>query len=182
MNAIVDFGKVSFDVPAERFALFFFEPLKFLDQIELKFDGDPRGELKGDVLMSVCAAIAPGLGDYADGVGFLDPLLGGEDEAVESCLVFNPIEFDGIKIGIVQVLPNAEELDRVPISHPIHDNVVRPVWVFVTRDVGKADVIFVPDSEDRDLAAENLDPGHWRGLLNRAHTFYRQLPVFANSG
>ena len=38
-------------------------------------------------------------------------MLGGEDEAIEACQLFNPIEFDGIKTGVVDLLPDAEELD-----------------------------------------------------------------------
>jgi len=33
------------------------------------------------------------------------------DGTVQSRLIFNPIEFDGIKIGVVQLLPDAEKLD-----------------------------------------------------------------------
>ena len=50
-----------------------------IDEVELELDGNPRGELERDVAMGVGAAIAPGLGDDADGTGALNPLAGGED-------------------------------------------------------------------------------------------------------
>ena len=34
----------------------------------------------------------------------------------ESCLFSNPIEFDGIKIRVVELLPDAKELDRASDS------------------------------------------------------------------
>jgi hypothetical protein len=52
--------------------------------------------------VGVSAAVATGLGSDANGAGFFDPLFGREGEAVESGLPFNPVEFDGIKIGVVQ--------------------------------------------------------------------------------
>ena len=38
-------------------------------------------------------------------------MLGRESKAVESGHFFNPIEFDGIKTGVVDLLPDAEDLD-----------------------------------------------------------------------
>jgi hypothetical protein len=38
-------------------------------------------------------------------------LPGGEDETTEARLLSNPIEFDGIKTGVVDLLPDAEELN-----------------------------------------------------------------------
>jgi hypothetical protein len=48
-------------------------------------------------------------------------LLGGKDETVETSLTFNPIEFDGIKTGIVDPLLEAEEFDGVAVAQPIED-------------------------------------------------------------
>ena len=42
MDAIVDLGEVSLDVPAESLSLFFLEALEFLDEIELELDYRPR--------------------------------------------------------------------------------------------------------------------------------------------
>ena len=79
--------------------------------------------------MRVGAAVAPGLGLDADGAGALGPMLGGQDEAVETSLRFNPIEFDGIKIRVVDLLPEAEELDGVAVAQPVEDKVVGALGV-----------------------------------------------------
>jgi hypothetical protein len=82
---------------------------------------------------------------------------GGIDKTVEPGLLFNPIEFDGIKTGIVDLLPEAEELDGVAVSEPVGDQVVRALRVFVAGDVGQADVILVVDAGEADFAGENFD-------------------------
>ncbi len=48
---------------------------------------------------------------------------GGEDEAVQPGLLSNPVEFDGIKIGVVEPLPDAEELNGVAVSQPVPNQV-----------------------------------------------------------
>ena len=49
VDAVVDLGEIAANVPAEGLALGFLEPLKFLNEVELELDRDPRGELQGDV-------------------------------------------------------------------------------------------------------------------------------------
>ena len=46
------------------------------------------------------------LRNEADGAGRFDPALGGEDKTIEARLVSNPIEFDGIEIGVIQLFPD----------------------------------------------------------------------------
>ena len=82
---------------------------------------------------------------------------GGIDKTIEAGLHSNPIEFDGIKIGIVDLLPEAEEFDGVAVAQPIEDQVVRALRVFVAGDVGQADVILVVDAGEADFAGENFD-------------------------
>jgi hypothetical protein len=43
----------------------------------------------------------------------------------EPSLFFKPVEFDGFKIRIVQMLPYPQKLDGIAISQPILDDVVR---------------------------------------------------------
>lgn len=62
------------------------------------------------------ASVTSGFGLDADGAGALDPLLGGENKTIEARLLSNPIEFDGIKTGVVDLLPDAEELDGVAVA------------------------------------------------------------------
>ena len=40
-------------------------------------------------------------------------------------------DFDGIKIRIVEMLPDAEELNGIPVPDPVPDKVVRVVGVLV---------------------------------------------------
>ena len=82
---------------------------------------------------------------------------GGIDKAVEPGLLFNPLEFDGIKTGIVDLLPEAEEFDGVTVAQPVGDQIVRALRVFVAGDVGQADGILVVDPGEADFAGENLD-------------------------
>jgi hypothetical protein len=59
----------------------------------------------------------------------------------EPRVLSNPIEFDGIKIRVVELLPYAKAFDRVPTSHRILDDVVGSFAVFVPRNVGQTDEI-----------------------------------------
>ena len=60
VDAVVELGQGALEVPREREAAVFvvLEPLEFLDEVELEFDRDPRGELEGDVLVGIGAAVA----------------------------------------------------------------------------------------------------------------------------
>ena len=82
---------------------------------------------------------------------------GGIDKTVEAGLHSNPIEFDGIKTGIVDLLPQAEEFDGVAVAQPVADQVVAGVCVFVAGDVGQADVILVIHASEADFAGEDFD-------------------------
>ena len=107
--------------------------------------------------MGIRAAVTPGLGLDAGGTGALDPLLRSEAEAVETGLHSNPVEFDGIKIGVVDLLPETEEFEGVAVAQPVADQVITGICVFVAGDVGQADVILVVDASEADFACENFD-------------------------
>ena|GEM_PF-1185112 len=168
VDAVVNLGEVPPDVPAEGLALGFLQALEFLDEVELELDGDPRGELQRKVQMRIGAAVASGFGLNTDGRGALDPLLRGEGEAVEAGLLFKPVEFDGIKTGVVDLLPDAGELDGVAVAEPNADEVVAGVRVFVAGDVGQADVILVVDAGEANFAGEDFDFLLIRGVLTSA--------------
>ena len=68
-------------------------------------------------------------------------MLDRENEAVEARLPFNPIEFDGIKTGVVNLFPDAEELHGVAVAHPVGNQVIRPGGIFGAGDVGQANVV-----------------------------------------
>ena len=58
MDAVVDLGQISLDVPAKLFHLLGLEPLKFLDQIQLEFNRNPGGKLKGDLFVCISATLS----------------------------------------------------------------------------------------------------------------------------
>ena len=76
----------------------------------------------------VHAAVPPGLGLDTEGSRTLGPLLGLQGEAVQARHFSNPIEFDGIKTGIVDLFPEAEELEGVAVAQPRR--------VFIGKTVG----------------------------------------------
>ena len=41
-------------------------------------------------------------------------------------LLSHPIEFDGIKIRVIELLPDAREFDGVPVAQPVLDQVIDP--------------------------------------------------------
>jgi hypothetical protein len=75
MDAIIDFREITLDVPPQLPVFLVFQPLKFLDQINLKFGADPHAEFKGNVFVGIGAAISPGGRSEADGVCFFNPFL-----------------------------------------------------------------------------------------------------------
>ena len=79
------------------------------------------------------------------------------DKAIEAGLHSNPVEFDGIKTGVVDLLPKPEEFEGVAVAQPVADQVVAGVRVFVAGDVGQADVILVVDAGEADFAGKHFD-------------------------
>jgi hypothetical protein len=115
VDAVIDLCEGALEIPTELEAVVFFvlEALEFLDQVELEFRAEPRAELEGDVLVGVGAAVAAGTRDETIGSGQVDPLLGREEETVPARLISNSLEFEGIKTGVVDAFPDAEEQDGV---------------------------------------------------------------------
>ena len=60
-------------------------------------------------------------GRKTPGPGSLDPRLGGQKKAVATSLISNSLEFDGIKILVVNLLPNAEKKHGVLALEPLLD-------------------------------------------------------------
>ena len=113
------FCKVAFDVPSEKLLLLFLETFELFDQINLEFRADPHTEFKGDVFVCVGTAISPSTRHESNRVCLFNPFLHAELIAVQTGLTSNYGEFAIIKIQIVDLLPNAKELDRVPIAQPV---------------------------------------------------------------
>ncbi|MNQ61220.1 hypothetical protein D3C85_755310 [compost metagenome] len=135
------------------------EALEFLDQIKLELHRDPTGELEGNVLLREGAAITPGLGNQTDGGGLLDPLLGRQGEAVETGLLFKPVEFDGFKSRIIELLPDPQKLDGVPVAQPIADQVVGAIRILVAGNIGDADELDAVPGNRGDVVFQHLQFG-----------------------
>ena len=73
---------------------------------------------------------------------------------------FNPIEFDGIKIRVVELLPDAHEFDGVPVPEPVLDDVVGAFTVLVAGDVRERNVIVDAAGYDGNGRAFYVDFGH----------------------
>lgn len=91
--------------------------------------------------MRIGSAVAAGLGHQPDGAGLFDPSLGGQNKAVQTGLFSKPIEFDGFKIGVVELLPDAEKLYGVAVAQPVLNNVVGPLRIAVPGNVGQRNVV-----------------------------------------
>ena len=63
-----------------------------------------------------------------DGSRALGPQLGRQGEAVQARHFSNPIEFDGIKTGSVDLFPEVENLEGVTIAQPRRVFIGKSVW------------------------------------------------------
>lgn len=161
VDAVVELGEGAVEVPGEGEAAVFvvLETLEFLDEVELKLDGDLGGKLEGNVLVGICSAVAAGLRDDPNCTGLLDPLFGRECKAVQTGLDSNPVEFDGIKSRVVEPLPDAEEFHSVPVPKPVPDHIVGVVWILVFRDVRKTYEIFASSADNANRRTLNIHFG-----------------------
>jgi len=93
--------------------------------------------------MGVGSAISSGFGNNADSSGFFDPLFWGKGETIQTCLHSNPVEFDGFKIGIIELFPNTQKFYSVTVSQPIPHKVIRALDVLIASDISDANVVFL---------------------------------------
>ena len=123
VDAVVDLGKGALEVPIKLEAVVFLvlEALELLDEVEFEFRTEPRTEFKGDVLVGVGATVAASTRNQPFGSGEIDPLLRGKEKAVASGFVLNSLEFEGIKLGIVDVLPDPKKENSVLVFEPLLD-------------------------------------------------------------
>ena len=86
--------------------------------------------------MSISAAIPSRLRNNTDCLNALNPFRGRHGESIQASLTSNPVEFDGIKIGIVQALPQSQKLQSVAPAHPVFDDIV---WIaaFELRNISQ---------------------------------------------
>ena len=154
VDAVVDFGKVAANVPAQRFSLIFLEALELFDEVELELYRHPGCELEGDVLMGVGAAVSSGDCPQADGTGFVHPLLDAQAIAVQSGLASNYGEFAIIEIGVEHALPDAQKFDGVAVSQPVGDE---KIAVLGLQHVGQGDIVACGTRQDGDFRSLDGD-------------------------
>ncbi len=110
------------------------------------------------------AAITPGSGLKPNGVGGFDPFAGSQREAVQARLISKGLEFETFKIWVVDLLPDADEFERIAIPHPtVNQNVIAKLF----RHVSQADEVLFLLGKNGDGRALNLN----RGCLCFAHKF-----------
>jgi hypothetical protein len=66
--------------------------------------------------MGIGSAVTSGFGHNPDRASLVNPLFRSEREAVQPGLFFNPVEFDGIKTGVVELLLSYQAT-KFPLSY-----------------------------------------------------------------
>jgi len=70
--------------------------------------------------------------------GGFDPFAGSQRKAVQASLISKGLEFETFKIRVVDLLPDADEFERVAIPHPtVNQDVIAKLFCHV----GKADEV-----------------------------------------
>ncbi len=160
MDAVVDLGEGALEVPAELEAVVFvvLEALELLDEVELELGAEPGAEFKGNVLVSIGASVAACTGNESSGPGQVDPLFGREEETVPTGFISNSIEFEGIKTGVVDALPDAKEQYGVLVLEPLLNQ--GTCSVKVPHHVGERNIVTTRLSENAAgcaLSGEHVD-------------------------
>ena len=57
-----------------------------------------------------------------------------------------PLEFEGVKIRIIESLPYTEEFDRIAIAHPIGYHAIRVHPIFLAGYIGDANIVLIATS------------------------------------
>ena len=92
-----------------------------------------------------------------DGVCCFNPSLGGQRKTVESGRLSKPVEFDGFKIGIVQLFPDSQE-----VLMQCHQRKSRAIFLIVADNGGDWFLSGAPSPkwDDEDLATLKRVKGH----------------------
>ncbi len=93
--------------------------LVFLDEIQFESRINPRTEFKSYVFMCVCAAISASLSYKSDCISLFNPLLGRQSKSVKPGLIEYFIIGSGVKIRIIQCLPNPQKFNCILIPEPL---------------------------------------------------------------
>jgi hypothetical protein len=79
-------------------------------------------------------------------------LLGADFIAVQSGVAFNYGEFAIIKSGIVNLLPDAEELNRIAVSQPVGNEKI-PILGF--EHIGQGNIVLILNGKDGNIRLQN---------------------------
>jgi len=109
--------------------------------------------------MSVGAAITTGPRNNTDSLTLLNPLFWRKRKAVQTSHDFNPVEFDGIKITVIESFPDTKKLYGVTVTKPIPYHIVCMIWILIFGDIRKADIVIVSSANDTDRCSLNIDYG-----------------------
>ncbi len=146
MDAVVCPSQNSLDIPfqSKLVTLAFFKPLIILDDVQLKLRGNPRGKLKGNILVGISTAtIPPSLRDQTDGTGGFDPLLRRQDKSIGTGCISKLVEFDPVKIGVIQLFPKTQILYRAAVAKPVFYNIGRKLRITVAGNIGQRNIVIL---------------------------------------
>ena len=76
-------------------------------------------------------------------------------KTVPARLISNSLEFEGIKIGIIDPLPDAEKQNGIFVLEPLLDQGTRSIEV--ANHVGKGDIVTARARKDADGRSLNFD-------------------------
>ena len=105
--------------------------------------------------MGVGAAVTARTRDQAFGPREFNPFLGGQEEAVPASLISNSLEFEGIKVGVIDPLPDAEEKDGILVLELLLNQ--SACAIEVTHHVGERNVVSARLRKDGDGRSSNRD-------------------------
>ena len=63
-------------------------------------------------------------------------------KTVKSCSVSKPLEFEGFKNWIIQLLPDTQKFNGISASHPILNDMICATLFFVTGNICNTNVVF----------------------------------------
>lgn len=69
--------------------------------------------------MCIGTSITACFGNHSHGLRLFNPLLCRDEEAIDTCISHNSLEFEGIKILIIELLPDPQKLQGVFTPKPI---------------------------------------------------------------
>jgi hypothetical protein len=86
-----------------------------------------------------------------------DILCGSENKGITSGFIFNRVEFDTVKLLVIDNFPNTQELNSRTGFHPILNNETGVIAIFIFGDIGDADEIFPVNRPYRHITAHDFD-------------------------